>query len=103
MGEVQVGGRPAVGLKASAKDRPEVNIYFDKETGQQVRMDLQVKDMPGGVEATHEFLFSEPKEMDGLKHFTKVVLNRDGKKLMEIELAEVKGDDKLDPSLFEKP
>lgn len=103
MGEVAVGGRPAVGVKAAAKDRPEVNLFFDKETGLLVRMDLQVKDMPGMPEVTHEFLFSEPKELSGLKHFSKMVLNRDGKKLMEVELTELNAADKLDANLFEKP
>jgi hypothetical protein len=103
MGEIQVAGRAAIGVKATAKDRPEVNLYFDKETNLLARIDLQVQDMPGGGEVTHEFLFSEPKEMNGLKHFTKVILNRDGKKLMEIELSEVKGEDKLEASLFDKP
>jgi hypothetical protein len=103
MGEVAVGGKPAVGLKAAMKDRPDVNIYFDKESGLLVRVDLQVKDMPGMPEVTHEFLFSEPKELGGFKHFSKVVLNRDGKKLMEVELTELAADDKVDANLFEKP
>ncbi len=103
MGEVQVNGRPAVGLKATANDRPEVNVYFDKETLLLARVDLQVKDTMGAAEVTHEFLFSEPKEMNGLKHATKIVLNRDGKKLMEVELTEVKADDKLDTNLFAQP
>ncbi len=41
--------------------------------------------------------------MDGLKHPTKILLNRDGKKLMEVELIEVKAAEKIDPNLFEKP
>lgn len=103
MGEIQIGGKPAVGLKAVVKDRPEVNVYFDKETGLLARIDLQVRDTPGMPEVTHEVLFLEPKEMGGLKHFSKLVLNREGKKVLEVELTEVTGDDKLDGNLFEKP
>src|SRR5262249_40246352 len=83
LGELKIDERPAIGLKVTRKDRPDLDLYFDKESGLPLRCSLLVKDSEDGSEVAHEFRFGEYKDFDGLKHFTKVVLHRDGKKLMD--------------------
>jgi outer membrane lipoprotein-sorting protein len=103
LGEVKVGDNDAVGVKVERKGQLDVSLFFDKKTGLPIKCELMVKDSPNGQELSHEYLFSDFKDLGGIKHFGKVILNRDGKKLLEVELSEVNPEEKLDKTLFEKP
>jgi hypothetical protein len=102
LGEIKINDRPALGVKVSSKGHKDVNIYFDKATG-----------LPSKVENTtinselrecmQEVFLLEYKDYDGLKRPSKSIIHQDGKKLMELEVTEVKFLDKLDDSEFEKP
>lgn len=102
LGEVKIGDRTSLGIKSKRKDHPEVDFYFDKTSGLLIKFELRVQE-PGGMEVNHEFLLDDYKEADGLKHFNKFTLQRDGKKTMEVEMTEFKREEKLDDSLFSKP
>jgi hypothetical protein len=101
-GEMQIGDRAALGIKIVKKDHPDVDLYFDKETQLPIKCELRIKE-PNGMEATTTWLFSSFKEVGGVKHPMKVTLNRDDKKLMEMEISEVKPEEKVDDSVFAKP
>jgi hypothetical protein len=103
LGETKINEQDAVGIKVERKGFADVDIYFDKKTGLPVKCQTQVKDSKEGGEVAHEFFFSAPKEMGGIKHFTKVVIHRDGKKMIEIEMSDIKTVDKLEDSAFAKP
>jgi hypothetical protein len=102
LGEVKVGDKPALGVKVTRKDHPDMDLFFDKENGLPVKVELRVKE-PEQQEVVHEWIFSDHKETGGLKQPTKVTLNRDGKKFREVELSEVKAEEKVDDSTFAKP
>jgi hypothetical protein len=103
LGELKINDRPAVGLKAAAKDRPELDLYFDRETGLPVRCAFLAREGDDKPEVAYEFHFGDYKEFDGLKHFTKLVVHRDGKKFMDIDVSEVKPGEKADDSTFARP
>jgi outer membrane lipoprotein-sorting protein len=104
VGEVKVEGKPAIGVRVSHKGHRDVNLFFDKESGLLVKSEGSGKDfMAGGKEFTQETLYSQYKEVKGLKVPMKVVINRDGKKYVETEVTEIEPKEKLDDSLFEKP
>jgi hypothetical protein len=103
LGELKVGERAAVGIKIAEKDRPELDLYFDKETRLPLRIEVRVKEPGAAEEATHALLFEDYKDFDGVKHFTKMTLKRDNKTTLELELIEVKRQAKLDDSVFAKP
>jgi hypothetical protein len=103
LGEVKVGDQDAVGIKASRKGFADVDIYFDKKTALPVKCQAQVIDNKENKELSHEFFFSDPKDTGGVKHFTKILFKRDGNKMIEVELSEIKSVDKLDGSIFAKP
>src|SRR5438067_511056 len=42
LGEIKVDDRPAVGVRVSAKDRRDVNLYFDKDTNLLVKSEMRV-------------------------------------------------------------
>jgi hypothetical protein len=103
LGEVKVGDRATWGVKVACKGRSEVDLYFDQENGLPVKCEVRVTEPGGNDEVAHEFLFTDYKDFDGVKHFTKVTLNRKGMKTFELELNEVKREEKLDDTLFAKP
>jgi outer membrane lipoprotein-sorting protein len=104
LGEVKVGDKPAVAVRASHKGHRDVNLFFDKDTGLLVKSETVVKDeMAGGKEQTQETLFSDFKEFGGVKHPTKMTINRDGAKYVTLEVTEMEPKEKIDDKVFEKP
>jgi hypothetical protein len=101
--EIQVNGKPAVGLKVVAKDRPEVKFYFDKETGLMVKGERMTPDRQTGMDVLSESLISEWKDVKGIKFAMKSQVLRGGKKVEEVQTVEVEYLDKLDAKLFSKP
>jgi len=103
LGEIKIESRAAVGVKVSNKNFRDVNLYFDKESGLLKKMERQALDAQTMAEVTEERIIKEYQEVDGLKLGKKVLVNRDGKKLMDLEVTEVKFLDKVDDSEFAKP
>lgn len=104
LAEVKVDGKPAVGIQVAHKGYREVGLFFDKETGLLVRTTTQVKDlMNGGKEVTQEALYSDHKPANGVLRPRKVVINRDDKKFIDVEVTEIEPKEKLDDALFGKP
>jgi hypothetical protein len=99
---VKVDGKAAVGIKVTPKEGKSFNLYFNKEsglpvklTGKSIGFDMQEFDL--------EILFSDYKEVSGIKKAMKMLHKRDGAKMMEQTITEFKVKDKLDDKLFEKP
>jgi hypothetical protein len=101
LGEIKIGNRDAVGIQITHKDHKDVNLFFDKDNGLPLRSETRLT-LPGDREVTVEYHFSDYKEFDGIKHFSKIVVKADGKEFV-IELTEVRGQEKLDEGLFAKP
>src|SRR5262249_47568297 len=49
LAEIKVKDKPAVGLKVQAKDRPDIKMYFDKESGLLVRTERDGRDEMGNM------------------------------------------------------
>jgi guanylate kinase len=104
LGELKINDQDAVGLQISRKGRPDVNIYFAKKTGLPLKCEVRSLDgLEANKEVIHELLMTEYKKFGDLKMFTKLVWNKDGKRYLERELAEVKAEESLDADLFAKP
>ena len=104
LGDNKVGDRPVVGIKVSHKGHRDVNLFFDKETHVLLKAEAQVKDlMAGGNEVLQETIYSNYKDVDGIKVATKLVIKRDGKEFVDGETSDVKVHEKLDDSIFVKP
>src|SRR5262249_46294553 len=103
LGEMQVNDRPALGLKIVRKDRPDVDLFLDKESKLPIKCQLRVKEPKQDQEVTHQWYFSGFKDAAGAKHPMKVTLHRDDKKLFELELSELKIEEKVDDSTFAMP
>ncbi|HJZ59013.1 MAG TPA: hypothetical protein VKE74_28980 [Gemmataceae bacterium] len=102
IGQVEIEKRPALGVKVSAKDRRDVDLYFDKETGLLVKTETRVKD-DTGQEVVQETFLSDHKEVQGTQHAMKFTVKRDGKLYVEVEVSECQLAEKLEDSVFAKP
>jgi hypothetical protein len=101
LGESKVGERPAVGVKVTYPDHPDVSLFFDKEKGWLLRSEVSVKVRSARVK--QEVLYDDYQDADGLKRPKKTTVKRDGKVLVEAEVTEFKPLEKVDAGLFEKP
>jgi hypothetical protein len=102
-GEEKVNDKPALGLLVSKKGRPDVTLFFDKESSLMVKMLTEMWDEFTDKTVPQETLISGYKDKDGVKIFSKIVIKRDGKTFIEEDFAGQKFFDKLDAKLFEKP
>jgi hypothetical protein len=103
LGEVQVNDKPAVGVKVAKKGQKDINFYFDKGTGLMAKMERRARDFLSGQETTEERIIMEYQDVKGRKLAKKVLVNRDGKKLLDAEVIEAELVDRLDDSEFAKP
>jgi hypothetical protein len=103
LGEIKVNDRPAVGVKVSHEGHKDVSLYFDKEKGWLVKSEARTIEPMSGQEIAEERIVSDYQEVDGVQVPKKAVINRDGKKFMDLEVTEVKLLEKLDDSEFAKP
>jgi hypothetical protein len=106
-GEGKVGDRAAVIVKATHKDHGEVDFYFDKETGLLAKFETRTVLSPTNQECPFECIFSDYKEVEGMKHFTKITftaeLDPNLKLSCEITFSEIKPVPKLEDDLFARP
>ncbi len=103
VGDDKVEGKPVVGIRVASKGHKDVNLYFSKDTGLLAKITRQALDLMTGQEIQEERIIQEYQPVDGIPAAKKAVINRDGKKFMEVEVQEVKHLESLDDSTFAKP
>ena len=102
LGEVKVDDQPAVGVKATAKGRRDLRLFFDRETGLLIKTEHTIDD-GAGKEVVQEEMYSDFQDVEGYRRPMKLAVFRNGKKVMEAEVIEVKYLDKVDDAEFAKP
>jgi hypothetical protein len=103
LGEARVNDRPAVGVRVARKGRKDVNLFFDKKTNLLAKVEHRVTDPLSGQEQTEERIIVEYETTGALPSAKRVVMNRDGKKFMEIEVLEVQHPDGISDDEFAVP
>jgi len=103
LGEVQVKGKPAVGIRVSKEGRKEISFYFDKETGLMSKMERRGRDFQTMQEVTEERIITEYQDVGGRKVAKKAEMLRDGKPFLEAEVSEVEILDRIPDAEFAKP
>jgi hypothetical protein len=99
LGESTVGGRAALGLRVRRPGRPDLKLYFDKQTKLLLKSEMTTKVRDGGKGTRLEYVYSDYRDFDGIK------LKRfaDGKPVGEVELVEFQPRTSLERHLFERP
>ena len=100
--EVRVNDRPALGVRVTARGKRDLRLYFDRELGLLVKSEHTL-DAGEGKEVRQEVYYGDFREFEGHKRPTKLSAFRDGKKVMDAEMTDVKYLDKIDETEFTKP
>jgi hypothetical protein len=103
LGEVKVQEKPAIGIRVVNKGHKDINLFFDKETGLLVKFEHRTVDFNTQQEVNEERIITEFQDKDGAKEPKKAIINRDGKKYIDVEILEVKYQDNIDDTQFSKP
>jgi hypothetical protein len=102
IGEAQVEKKPATGVKVTRKDYPEVQLYFDKDSGRLVKSGFRSFAQDLMKEVNLEHFYYDYKEMDGAQVPTRMVIKRDGKLFIDSTMVELKAG-KIDNKVFAMP
>ena len=103
LGESKVQDKPTVGVRVSRKGHKDINLFFDKDNGLLLKFEHRTTDFNTMQEVNEERIITEYQDKDGLKEPKKAVVNRDGKKYIDVEVVEVKYLDDIDDTQFSKP
>jgi hypothetical protein len=103
LGETQVNGKAAAGVKVSKDGYKDIDFYFDKGTGLIAKVVRRAMDLQSGQEVTEERIIKEYHDLDGRKVAKKLEVLRDSKIYLEVEVLEGRFVETLDDSLFTKP
>jgi len=103
IGESKMGEQDLIGIRVSKKDHKDVSLHFDKKTGLLTKIVYRNLDFQSGKEVAEERILQDYKKQDGQMQPSRIILNRDGEKFVDMELTEIKLVDKLDDSVFAKP
>jgi hypothetical protein len=102
--DASVLGRPAVGILVSHDKHDPVKLYFDKETHLLVKQKGKVKNPATSKEADMECVYSDFRNVDGMKAPFKAEMFLDGQKVGDSVIFERELYEKpLDEKLFSDP
>lgn len=103
LGEADVNGKKAIGVKISKEGKKDIDLYFDKTTGLMAKIERRAKDLQSGQEATEERIITGYKEVEGRQMPKHVQVRKDGKTFLEAEVIEARFVERHDDSEFAKP
>jgi outer membrane lipoprotein-sorting protein len=103
VGDVKVKDKDAVGIRISKKGQRDYSIFIDKKTNLIVKTEMRVLDTIGQQEVTQEKYFLDYRDRNGLKSPARIVMDRDGKLFMDVEITESEPFETLDDATFAMP
>jgi hypothetical protein len=103
IGGTKVKDADTLGVKVSRKNYKDVSLFFDKNSGLLLMSRHRAKDQMSGQEVERDTVYSNYKDLDGIKQPMKISTKQDGKDFVEMTIVEWKSADKLDDKLFTKP
>jgi hypothetical protein len=103
LGESNINGKPAVGVKVAYPGQPDVKLYFDKDSSLLIKVTRPGREPINKGKVTQDEYYSAYKEFDGVKQPTKLLVNQDNKKFMEAEVTQLTFPGKFEDKVFTKP
>lgn len=95
----KLDGKELAAVVVSRAKQKDIKLFFDKDSGLLIKLERQAKD-DGGKEIKEEQVFSEYKEISGLKLPHKEIVFKDGKKNQEVVTESIKVLEKIDDKEF---
>src|SRR5262249_16814694 len=103
LGEAQVNDRAAVGLLVTCEGKPDVNLFFDKQSHLLVKLEYRTTAPMSAQEVTETRFYRDYKEIDGRQSPTRIEVQHDGKVYLDLEVTEARVVDGFDDSVFARP
>src|SRR5262245_271699 len=104
LGAKKIGDHETVGVQVDRQGKPDVKLYFSKDTGLLAKLDIKIKnELDDWKEALDENFFEDYKDQDGRKVFTKLRVNRNGEPLLQSILSEGRRIAPVDLKRFQEP
>jgi hypothetical protein len=105
LGEMKIKGKEAIGIRVAREGKRDVLLWFDKATNLLVKNEHRGADpwAPQAAEANNEKYYSDYKAVNGVQTPGRLEVHQDGKKIVELEIIEIRYHERLDDSIFAKP
>ncbi|MFQ3592909.1 MAG: hypothetical protein SNJ82_06925 [Gemmataceae bacterium] len=103
LGELKIDDTPAIGIKASRKGEPDLDLWFDAKTHLPLRVEYRFTKPGETAETSLRGTFSEYRKMAGRKHFTKMSVYQDGNLALEMERSEIENAESFAEETFARP
>ena len=103
VGEVKVKDKDAIGIRVSKKGQRDISLFFDKKTHMLVKTERRVVDTMNAQEVTQTDYYQDYQPLNGVQVARRMVIHKDDKEFMNMEITESQLFAKLDKSHFEKP
>jgi hypothetical protein len=102
LAEAKVNDRAALGVRVTARGKPELRLFFDKELGLLVKSE-SVLDDGAGKQVREDTFYGDYKDVNGCKRFSKIAAYKEGKKVMQAEVLDIKYYERIDNAAFTRP
>jgi hypothetical protein len=102
IGEQKIESTEAIGIRVTRANKKEFQVFFAKETGLPIKTRVLLPSKTGD-EQWCEFSFSDYKEVEGVKHFTRMKITQGGDEVGEFTIKEIKLLKDLDADEFKAP
>jgi outer membrane lipoprotein-sorting protein len=103
LGELKIDDTAAVGIKASRKGEPDIDLWLDAKTHLPLRVEYRFTKPGESAETTLRGTLSDYRKMAGRKHFGKMVVHQDGNLALEIERSDVENAAPVAEETFSRP
>jgi hypothetical protein len=103
IGDVKVKDKNAIGIRVSKKGQPDVGLYFDKKTYLVIKTEMRLHDVQAGQEISQEKFITSFRDVDGQKVAKDLLIHKDGKLFMTLEITETKMFERLGDDAFQMP
>lgn len=102
LGDLKIDETMCVGIKASRKGFPDMDIYFDKASHLPHRVAMTITETTGR-EVPYHATFTKYKDVGGRKFFSHLQVVREDQLMLEMDRSGFKTHDQNDDSSFGKP
>jgi hypothetical protein len=94
-------GKPASALKVTAKGRPDVTLFFDKQSGLLIKIERPAKQ--AGIALKREYFLAEHKDFGGAKLPTRWLEVMNGTKAVDLTLTSYDFPSRIEDKVFDRP
>ena len=102
MQDYSYNGGVVTSVRVRGKSQRELVLFFDRATGLLVKSEHRI-DGPGGKDVTQEAFYGDYREIGGHRRPGKVMIQRDGQKVMDVELVAAQRVVRIDVLEFRRP